>query len=910
MLRRIFALTLVVLLITAMLSSCKKSPDDTDNKDSAKTQEEESNSDKGDPSDSSLTSTFEDIESNYTDGNIDDETYHTSKVINALAPTGGENLSDIVTRDSEYYDISRDAQWMVDHYEDLDESSQQMVRDFFLFDTTSDSSMIDLLTSSLVQNVMAEDGLALDDPLELYPKQIIENLYLHTSTSDFPLLPDLEEFITSVMLEDFPSVGEPIGYIESQYKVVVHAEDMLPNIDSFSCLSPDPATIGFPGPRVFSIHVNINKDHDTIRASLAHEIFHAYQYEMGYARRTNEENFFMESTAMWAVRRLDSGLLYPLEFTDQLYMNWDNMNIDTMDDRTMKSWYQLPYMFSYEYADDSLVKQYIDYGKSSVGIIDNLYTVALERETMQNYMSDFAQFINAEMGTEGVLFSSEQSPFADHALIATAHEDWSLNDFTHREEGKSMSVMDLHHQGYRSGLVSLEGLDNAIIDVQSALSKENYENRTGLVVFLHKNDDTWRLVMDGSYEDFMGHIDLKEEPSSELLFIFFNYHEDATIHKYAVNIQERIMGEGTIDIDVMESIAPGIDNAVNGTKSDDAIYNIHITENIELLDIESSSEMDGFNFEQLLYGDVYYIKNYQAILSGFRDIEYENGDTTAYSYNGIFDYRDGDAPAGSLDNPLFSLDLDALMGGGALGGDLGDLGEMPDLGDLGDLAGLGDLASSGLGDAMAGLQSELDEAKAELNASLGELGMDGLSMPGAGKLNRFKEILENETFHLYPQMPPGFSDTAWIDYELLRTYKDAEGKTKTDTDDGVTQLTFNPMPIWFKNPFYDPEEAMAMAATLPQDPHAFQEQFTGTDQVMDQIMVINGQMDESNLYHAFNQGQFTFDFKDFDKQKDGMQVQEILWDDFTETLRATITGDYVENGRHYNVTIKFVYKFK
>ncbi len=221
MLRRIFALTLVVLLITAMLSSCKKSPDDTDNKDSAKTQEEESNSDKGDPSDSSLTSTFEDIESNYTDGNIDDETYHTSKVINALAPpTGGENLSDIVTRDSEYYDISRDAQWMVDHYEDLDESSQQMVRDFFLFDTTSDSSMIDLLTSSLVQNVMAEDGLALDDPpLELYPKQIIENLYLHTSTSDFPLLPDLEEFITSVMLEDFPpSVGEPIGYIESQYK--------------------------------------------------------------------------------------------------------------------------------------------------------------------------------------------------------------------------------------------------------------------------------------------------------------------------------------------------------------------------------------------------------------------------------------------------------------------------------------------------------------------------------------------------------------------------------------------------------------------------------------------------------------------------------------------------------------------
>lgn len=895
--------TLAAITILAMLFvSCKQdvpTSDETPNQssDASSTEEATTPSESIDfdrvtetisNDDTESVSTIEAYKTAYNAGEIDEATYHYNLVQLVVAPESVSASDKIVIREGEPIDLSNDVQWMIDHYDDLNDDGKALVDQLTDYDLPSSN------TSSVTPSLFGLTAHA-SDLEKLYPIEIHPNVYLTHPLPQYPLDMELEGNITGIIENVYSQVGKSLGKNKLTSKIIISTYHMIPGADSYSFkhlyVSDDHIE------EVFVIHLNSSASADTLMGAMIHEMYHGYQFEMGYNRSTELEKFLMESTAIWAVKNHDITLEYPDRYDKYIYEKAIFLEAVTMSENQKKSWYQFYYMMENDATYTGFVKKILENGLSQDNLIDTL-AASLDTEVERHdVMAWFAQALFLDAPTSDRKFPP-LSPYWGNKVNEDEYEARGVEELITKEEGSTFTTETLIAPGYYPVIISFEDYPDSIVDIISNIESLDLATQTGLAAYGEK-DGQWKVIMKGEYTSFTSNIDLNKDPIDHLLLVFFSYNTDQTEHKYAVNLQTRIVGEGHISVSIStEALDPS-----DGVISDERNYNIEITENIELIANESVS--DDMAIMQLILGDIYYVENFQAIFNGNAHIEYGNDSDTKYDYNGEFMYNDGEAAPGAFPNNLLSFDLSSMFAvpdgsGSTEGGALGDM--------MSGLEGMTDIEGLDMPD-MDGLMDELEAAQGQLTNDLADIGTDmDMLLPNPNKLQRMKEILESETFHLYQTMPPNFTTEPWIDYKKTHKYIDEDGKRKTDISNDVTLVMVEALPLWFRNIHYDPDQAEMAMDDLPQSQEEFAASFTDISSVMDQVLVLNGQFDVSNLYNSFDTGPYTFDLKEVDESKEGEQTQELILTD--DGFIGTIEATYIEFDVEHEVSIQLDYTFK
>ena len=92
-------------------------------------------------------------------------------------------------------------------------------------------------------------------------------------------------------------------------------------------------------------------------------------------------------------------------------------------------------------------------------------------------------------------------------------------------------------------------------------------------------------------------------------------------------------------------------------------------------------------------------------------------------------------------------------------------------------------------------------------------------------------------------------------------------------------------------------------------PSAYMLDYNSTSDIMDMIAKINGQLDKTNLYHAFNAGEYNYPIQSVDLSKIGNVRQDLQYEEDIRHLTGTITANYVQFGSDYVVKIELDYIF-
>jgi len=906
--KKIMSILLVLTVVISLFAGCKKTEvtsSDTSDENNQITEEAEQigqeDSEQNEPlviaeDDESKASSFEAINDSFNDGEIDEATYHTSIVALVTGITSDSTNESYSFRENEFIDPSRDAQWLVDNYDTLDETGKSLVDQLTRIEPLANT------TSSINLPFVIRSYASATEDEPKYPLKIMEGAYL-TVPDVFSTIPDgVEHQIISDYVLNEDLLGLPIGIRHSTYRIIISVYPMMGAASSLSFLDRDIRLEGESLP-TFYIHLNMSANSDTLKGALLHELFHAFQYELGYERITEHDNFLMESTAIWAVKHLDNELEYPDQFDKYIYSSDLKFDVTSMTDNEMKSWYQLPYMMVDEVGDDDFVLKYLKSGLTKTTLVDTLNDTFENPTTQVDMFARFGKYLIADIDNSDIAIPSEAPYFSD-SLDASNYIDTTFEEFSQRVEADAMSEYGMIAPGYYPVHIDLSEYKDGILHIVSNAFDISKHNNTGLVIF-YKKEDTWKLAISGEMESFrISELDFKDNDITDLLFLFFNHNDVQATQKFSLIMQEKILGEGSI------RVAMDVDYKMDDDESvleDEASFILDITENIELL-TSGNTETDMGMAAKFIMGDVYYVKDFEAIISGNRTTNYTDGSSRLMSYSGRFNFNEGDVVDGELPNSLLGPEISGLLSGifgdnssGSL-----DLGGILDGGGL-DLGGI-DLGGLIGDDALADLDNELSEARDEL----ADIDIDalGLFMPNPNKLMRIKTVLQNETFHFYPALPPKLESTDWVNVEMIYHYKGADGKMKTEASIKTSTLLFTPIPLWFRNPYYspiDPEELMLM---FPRDPAVIAEEFTDMDNAMDQMIMFNGKYDESNLYNAFDDGSYTFDLLEVSPSKAGTQTQELsLLNE--DTFIGTITADYIDNsGVLYDVEIDIKYEYK
>jgi hypothetical protein len=667
-----------------------------------------------------------------------------------------------------------------------------------------------------------------------------------------------------------------------QGDVMIKIEPYDSDIESFSFSFDD----------TFYIFINTRISSDLMTGSLYHELFHAYQNELGYNRFDNLHKFIMESTAIWATTYVDEDLGYHLRYTDAIFEN-PSLDIENMKEEDIYSWYQLYYFIYQEKGDDELVRNIIKGMVNETDFTTGLIKVLGKEHYMHNLMAYFGQYLFAQIGTSEIAFK-DTSILGLNSFSEDIIEDQFVSEFSILKDENGWSYQDFDKAGFRIHRINIEDNSDATLTITSdmGVEKGDGKGKTGMIVF-GESEGVWKILLNGRYDDFVTSIDFNRDKISELIVIYFNYDTSNNIpHGFVWDYEKRIKGEGRITINVKKELnSPAIE--------DNLEYTITIVEDIEKYKTENSNELGGY--ESLILGDVYYVSNLQATYDGlytFED-EYEDGGMSSITkeYYGTYNYSDGDESNHPFENVL--LTLPPLPSNDSI-----ETPAIPDISEmLGGLEGMEGLEGlEGLAD-LGNLTQELNDA----NDMLKEVTKNIL--PPMNSLIRIKKNDESSTFHFYRQLPPQIQSEKWIHVIVESITIDSEGDEEYSKSESDIELYGNFFPSWFHNPYYDPEEAENMLSSLETDPEVLKEKYKSTQDVMSELSVFNGILDKSNLFKSINNGPFTIDASVINNRWEGEQTQEIVFID--DLFAGSIETFYVdENGEQYDITIEFSYDFQ
>lgn len=808
------------------------------------------------------------LDEKFKTGKINETDYHTARlevfVKEKTAVIASKDKTDNMEKIP--VDMSLDIQWMIDNYENLSESQK-----------------------SLIDEITAIPGSHEDEETSLFS---LFNRKVNAEEDSYHL--DIGE--NSMVLADDSIIGERVGpIIEDAYiDSLVHYEEYLGvnldtpvrfiieplgiDVESFSYQKQE-ILLDEPAVNAFYIHINPYLSDEYIKACVYHELFHAFHYKMGYDRLIDTQRFVMESTAIWAVIYMDESIQYHMRYSDPIYQN-PSLKVEEMTEDDMKSWYQLYYFYFTEMEDTTLNVRIIKEMPIQVDFMECLLTVLGKDHRIHNMMAYFAQYLFAERDISDIPFKSN-SPLAEKTFSSSI-----IKDMTHEELMDNAVDSWIHYKldypGFQIVTIAPGEDQEAFLNITSDLGLEDSKRKAGMVVFGETGDGKWKLILNGRYDTFVGKVDFKKENIEWMTIIFFSYDtESETQHAFQWDYEQRIKGEGYIDINVH-----AID--INPDYSEDKKYSIVIVEDIERYNPEGTGELGAY--VDLVLGDLYYVNQLEMTFQGETQHDESHNDGSKMkidsSYNGIYSYKQGDLGMGAFTNQLISLPQigDSSTGESSLSDALSGLG--------------GIIGTEGLG----GLSDMLKDANDMLKEEMGNI------LPPMDHLIRVKESSESEIFHFYQQMPSNMNEKEWVHKIQTYTTTDSDGDVKVSNIESDEHLMEQLFPTWFYNPDYDPEAAKSIMETLPQDPEAMLEQFSSTEDIMSQLSAINGLFDKGNLFSSINQGELTIDMSTINPKWTGVQIQEISYID--KTFSGKIFADFEdETGVSYIIDISFSYDF-
>lgn len=818
--------------------------------------------------------------------NPGEEAYHPMILRQSIFETGSQKDSDLIKEP--HGDIGQSLQWLADHFLELSQEDRELL--LFIMGYLKDEETGRVPWFSLPVHA---------DEVEKFPMGL--------SGKDYLILPNgpIGEGKTVLLMTTFEDEGQilglPIGYQESPYPIVISAMPLALGVESGSFLMPSLQLDDLTIPETFFITINSNLSDDRIKGALLHELFHSYQFDMGYKRRYEAETFLMESTAIWAVANCCPELDYPHDWDLPILMYPLDFNVEAMDEDQMKSWYQLYQVANNELSLENFTKQMLEKGLSGERLVDLIRQVIPDSNDQHEFFVKFGQMMYGDRYTENVEMM-EGSSYQENRVDDAQFDIMSLDDLlaTDEDTGFAQKVMDL--QGYYPVLVNVSDQDNAVMDIVSDFTDPSTGNQTGLIVMAKDAANKWQMVLSGKPEALSCYLNFGQRPIDELLFVFFNYGESRGTQNYAVNLQERIKGEGTITVTIHE-VDDSIDDSPITSRTAD--YQLVITEDIELLPppvVPDGEDPLAYNMSSLIMGNVYYIKNFQAIVKGIESTIYDDGGSVVSHYDGTYTYKDGDAGVEDLPSNLLSFNATDLFDNNQLQGSLSDVNDMLESN------------QSALGD-LSGLMGDLQSAQNDLNSLLGSgqgadassaLAAAGFVTQGAGKLNRIKEIMASDVYQIYPMMPPTMISSEWIDQKEVVMVMNSDNQLESTTNNQKVGIPFQAFPAWFVNPDYDESSYEDLQASLPKDPTTFANEIKSTSQAMDMVAKINGKLDRTNVFSAFGMGSYTYYYE---TDKDGTVQQEITYDEGTKLLHGNIVTNYKLGNTKYEVTIELSYGF-
>ena len=804
-------------------------------------------------------STVRQLDLAYEEGELSEKDYHSNKVSLLLDSNLLDDSFSYQTSASENIDLAYDIQWMIYHYDELTPQQKQLLSELI------DKGKISNESSYRIPFVKVAYAMGEDNP---YPKKIADNVYI---TGPLGVVDEeVAQYVENLYLDNFNIYLGYLGIESLDMPIVISLYPMVPGIDSTSFYAAE-ETLLSEGKPTFYIHLNSAASDDTIKGSFLHEYFHAHQFQMGYTRATKEEEFLMESTAIFAVAYVDENLDYFHRFDKHIFNN-PILNVDMMDQMEIKSWYQLYYMTYYDLNNHDFMKDLLEYSWFPKTLYEKLKIAAGSEDKLQNIFAEFGKKLFMETPL------ASNIPYDGHTFDESVVEDMSSLELEN-DNHEIMNKLDLVEMGYYPMRVTLEDAEKAYIEIISNIGEVDKKSKTGLIIYYEK-DGIWEELLDGKFESLIAMLNLKKNPTDYLMFIPFNYDsEEPQEHEFSFNVQRRIEGEGFIDIHYSEESNPYL-----LTREYEKEYNITIVENIELL--EQSAEGEIGDYMKLITGDSYYVKDFQALFVGDVTDGNPEDDFTSTIYLGDFTYKDGDA---SFENTLLNFpmpDINNVLSG--LEGIFEGFEDLPgvDMSDLPEIPNMNEIIADELGDG---------------------LNMQSL-LPPIDSLYRFKDDMITNRFNFYPALPPKISTEEWIEATKTHSYIDNDGKRKTDVTIESTLIIGEVFPLWFVNPFFDPVAAESAMVGIPTDPNEFVENYSDTGEILEQIAAINGQFDKSNLALAINAGPFDFDISEIKSGTTGNMVQELKYIDkkFTAYIHAEYT---TEDGSRIKINIDFEYNF-
>ncbi len=804
-------------------------------------------------------STVQQLDLSYEEGKLSEKDYHSNKVSLLVDSNLLDDSFSYQTNASENIDLAYDIQWMIYHYDELTPQQKQLLAELIEKGNVVDKSSY-RIPFVKVAYAMGEDNS--------YPKEIAKNVYI---TGPLGVVDDVvAEYVENLYLDNFNIYLGYLGIESLDMPIVISLYPMVPGVDSTSFYATEELILD-GGEPIFYIHLNSTASDDTLKGSFLHEYFHAHQFQMGYTRATNEEEFLMESTAIFAVAYADENIDYFHRFDEAIFNN-PIIDVDTMNQMEIKSWYQLYYMTYYDLNNHDFMKDLLKFTWFPKTLYEKLLNAAGSEDKLHNIFAEFGD----KLFKETPLISN--IPYDGYTFDESIVEDISSLELEN-DNHEVVNKIELVEMGYYPKRVLLEDAEKAYVEIISNIGEIGKKTKTGLIIYYEK-DGAWEKLLDGKFESLIAMLNLKKNPTEYLMFIPFNYDsEEPQDHEYSFNVQRRIEGEGFIDIHYSEESNPYL-----LTREYEKEYNITIVENIELL--EQSGEGEIADYMKLITGDSYYVKDFQALFIGDVTDGNQEEDFTTTAYLGEYTYKDGDA---SFENTLLNFpmpDINNALSG--LEGIFEGFEDLPgvDMDELPELPNLDEMIADEFG---------------------GDLAMDSL-LPPIDSLYRFKDDMISNRFNFYPAIPPKMVSDDWIEATKTHSYIDSDGKRKTDISIESTQIIGEVFPLWFVNPFFDPVAAQNAMTGIPMDPNEFVENYSDTGEILEQIAAINGQFDKSNLALAINAGPFEFDMSEIESGATGILVQELKY--ANKKFTAYINAEYItEDGSIIKINIDFEYNF-
>ena len=216
--------------------------------------------------------------------------------------------------------LNQDIKWVLSNWETLSDAEKQDFRPYILLPDEEGSVFYpeeeDEVGSLFIPSVQAsETGWYFKDIYD--PGEAEFHYFLRSSWSEEKKAESSRkaEVLKKAFNDAWPKYSDLLG-VEPDEKISIYLNVMT---DYGAALMKEE-----DGIKKCKIYIKKDEDDKTLKASLVHELFHCFQYELSerYEKSTNDINWLAEATAVWS-----ENYIYPSYNTEQLYLESDFFHV-------------------------------------------------------------------------------------------------------------------------------------------------------------------------------------------------------------------------------------------------------------------------------------------------------------------------------------------------------------------------------------------------------------------------------------------------------------------------------------------------------------------------------------------------------------------------------------------------------